>query len=68
MTQQQLGINSLNQKRKAETLRVSLRKKKDIDNLLTRINKILKSGRIKTESLKSIRLLRIRQAEEDGRA
>ena len=68
MTQQQLGVGSLNQKRKAEFLRVSLRKKKDIDNLLTRIDKIIKSGRISTESLKSIRLLKIRQAEEDGRA
>ena len=68
MTQQQLGVGSLNQKRKAEFLRVSLRKKKDIDNLLTRIDKIIKSGRITTESLKSIRLLKIRQAEEDGRA
>ena len=46
MTQQQLGVGSLNQKRKAEFLRVSLRKKKDIDNLLTRIDKIIKSGRM----------------------
>ena len=68
MTKEQLGIGSLSQKRKAESLRVSLRKKKDINNLLIRINKLLKSGRIKTESLKSIRLLKIRQAEEEGRA